>query len=621
MNTVLQKFITIIFCLLSLSVHAIENEPVQNNKAQITILTKADIAYQGLNFALAVEGYEDYLLETKSAPKEVLEKLANAYFQMRESDQALRVYQILYPNGNQGVSKPLQIRIGELYARKGEYKLATEWLKNTAAFEAKAAVYSEKEIMNTMKKDSLLWKIGFVNLNTPYKEFSPFIIREKLIFSSNKPLDRKTRAYGWDGNNFAQLWEIPISKCRDFTVKEMSDTTLFNKEKQQKKPKQLAGIYECGDSKSDNSVLKLLMSKPYLKPYSSTSGTVLKGLDRLSNTSTLSIDQYNHVYFSANNPTLHKDSISRIVIMEGLYTPAGIREIKQLPLVDANRFSVMHPAINEKGTFMVCSSDKIGGAGAFDLYYTQRKDITQAWDTLKAFGDKINSIGNEIFPNITPNGFLYFSNDVFPGLGGLDIFRIPLKDAITNNGELEHISYPINSAADDFGWTQKDSTGSKGYFTSDRLNNNDNIYSFNFEQIKDTKKIKVGFVWKLSNVHYDFDKSELRTDAKPILDSLVKMSNEHFITIDSLVLVLNKNPITIEIGSHTDSRGSYEYNMKLAQKRAESVVAYLVEHGIDPKRITAKSYGKAKLLKREERTIDDYQANRRSEVKVTGYEK
>ena len=621
MNTILQKFFTLLFCFTSLSVHAIDNKTAQNNKAQIAILTKADIAYQGMNFALAVEAYEEYLTEKRTAPKELLEKLANAYFQMRASDQALRVYQLAYPNGNQGVNKLLQVRIGELYARKGEYQLATEWLKGLPAYEAKANAYSEKEIMNTIKKDSLLWKIGFVNLNTPYKEFSPYIIRNSLFFSSNKPLDKKTLAYGWDGNNFAQLWEIPLSKCRDLTIKEMNDTTLFKKDHQQKKAKQLAGIYECGDSKSDNSVLKLLMAKPYLKPYSSANGTLLKGLDRFSNTSTLSIDKYNHVYFSANNPTPHKDSISRIVIMEGIYTPAGIKEIKQLALADANRFSVMHPAINEKGTFMVCSSDKVGGAGAFDLYYTQRKDMTQNWDTLKAFGDKINSIGNEIFPNITPNGFLYFSNDVFPGLGGLDIFRIPLKDAIANSGELEHISYPINSAADDFGWTQKDSTGSKGFFTSDRLNNNDNVYSFNYEQIKESKKIKIGFVWELSNVHYDFDKSELRTDAKPILDSLVKMSNEHFITIDSLVLVLNKNPITIEIGSHTDSRGSYEYNMKLAQKRAESVVAYLVEHGIDPKRITAKSYGKAKLLKREERTTDDYQANRRSEVKVTGYEK
>ncbi len=621
MNSVLLKYITLLFCFSSPSMHAIDNETVQNNKAQTAILTKADIAYQGMNFALAVEAYEEYLSEKSNTPKEVLEKLANAYFQMRASDQALRVYQMAYPNGNQGVNKLLQVRIGELYARKGEYQLATEWLKGLPVYEAKANAYSEKEIMNTMKKDSLLWKIGFVNLNTAYKEFSPFIMRNSLIFSSNKPLDKKTIAYGWDGNNFAQLWEIPLSKCRDLTIKEMNDTTLFKKDHQQKKAKQLAGIYECGDSKSDNSVLKLLMAKPYLKPYSSANGTLLKGLDRFSNTSTLSIDKYNHVYFAANNPTPHKDSISRIVIMEGIYTPAGIREVNQLPLADANRFSVMHPAINEKGTFMVCSSDKAGGAGAFDLYYTQRKDMTQNWDTLKAFGDKINSIGNEIFPNITPNGFLYFSNDVFPGLGGLDIFRIPLKDAIANSGELEHISYPINSAADDFGWTQKDSTGSKGFFTSDRLNNNDNIYSFNYEQIKESKKIKIGFVWELSNVHYDFDKSELRTDAKPILDSLVKMSNEHFITIDSLVLVLNKNPITIEIGSHTDSRGSYEYNMKLAQKRAESVVAYLVEHGIDPKRITAKSYGKAKLLKREERTTDDYQANRRSEVKVTGYEK
>ena len=82
--------------------------------------------------------------------------------------------------------------------------------------------------------------------------------------------------------------------------------------------------------------------------------------------------------------------------------------------------------------------------------------------------------------------------------------------------------------------------------------------------------------------------------------------------------VLNKNPITIEISSHTDSRGSYKYNMELAQRRAEAVVAYLIEHGIDPKRMTARSYGKENLLKEEEKTDEDFQVNRRSEVKITG---
>jgi outer membrane protein OmpA-like peptidoglycan-associated protein len=621
MKQPIQKQLALLLCIFTFSMLAAENEVPTLNIAQKTTLTKADIAYQNMKFAQAAEEYENFISETKSTPKAVLEKLANAYFQMREADKALRTYQLIYPNGNRDASKQIQIRIGELYARKEMYPLAAEWLKEIPAFQSKATVYSEKETLNTMKRDSLLWKIGFVNINTPYKEFSPFIYRNNLFFSSNKPLDKKTAAYGWDGNNFAQLWEIPLSKCRDLSEKELKDSTLFKKENQQKKQKQLAGIYECGDSKSDNSVFKLLMSKPFLKAYSNATGTLLNGLEKFSNTSTLSIDKYNHLYFSANNPTAQKDSISRIVIMEGKYTPAGINEIKQLPLVNANQFSVMHPAINDKGTFMVFASDKSGGAGAFDLYYTQRKDLNQTWDSLKAFGDKINSIGNEVFPSITSNGYLYFSNDVLPGLGGLDIFRIPLKDAIANSGEVEHLSYPINSAADDFGWTQKDSTGAKGFFTSDRLNNNDNIYSYSYEQIKESKKIKIGFVWKLSNVHYDFDKSELRTDAKPILDSLIKMSNEHFITIDSLVLVLNKNPITIEIGAHTDSRGSYEYNMRLAQKRAESVVAYLVEHGIDPKRITAKSYGKGQLLKKEERNNDDYQVNRRSEVKVTGYEK
>lgn len=82
----------------------------------------------------------------------------------------------------------------------------------------------------------------------------------------------------------------------------------------------------------------------------------------------------------------------------------------------------------------------------------------------------------------------------------------------------------------------------------------------------------------IDNIFYEFNKATLLPESKSALDSLVMM--------------LNENPnITIELSAHTDYRGSDEYNKKLSQKRAESVVAYLIAHGIAADRLTPVGYG------------------------------
>ncbi len=85
----------------------------------------------------------------------------------------------------------------------------------------------------------------------------------------------------------------------------------------------------------------------------------------------------------------------------------------------------------------------------------------------------------------------------------------------------------------------------------------------------------------IDNIFYDFDKATLRPESQTALDELVKL--------------LNENPnVTIELSAHTDYRGSAQYNERLSQRRAESVVNYLIEHGIAADRLTPKGYGKEK---------------------------
>ncbi|HNX44673.1 MAG TPA: OmpA family protein [Bacteroidales bacterium] len=110
----------------------------------------------------------------------------------------------------------------------------------------------------------------------------------------------------------------------------------------------------------------------------------------------------------------------------------------------------------------------------------------------------------------------------------------------------------------------------------------------------------------IENIYYDFDKYNIRPDAEPPLENLVR--------------IMKDNPINVELSSHTDCRGSYAYNDKLSQNRAESAVRYIIAQGIDPSRITAKGYGEYKLTNRCSDGVPcsaaEHQANRRTEFKV-----
>lgn len=98
---------------------------------------------------------------------------------------------------------------------------------------------------------------------------------------------------------------------------------------------------------------------------------------------------------------------------------------------------------------------------------------------------------------------------------------------------------------------------------------------------------------ELPNILYDFGKWDLRP--------------ESMVSLDKLVETLNDNPnITIELMSHTDSRDTEEYNIELSQRRAQSVVAYLIEKGISSDRLTAKGYGESSPKIVDEQIAADY---------------
>lgn len=150
-------------------------------------------------------------------------------------------------------------------------------------------------------------------------------------------------------------------------------------------------------------------------------------------------------------------------------------------------------------------------------------------------------------------------------------------------------------------------TSAKGYFehktTINGSERKPGEYPFNIE----LEKISAGKEFIIEDLYYDLDKYNIRPDAAIVLDRLVN--------------ILKENPgIKIEIGSHTDSRGSVVYNQSLSQKRSESVVAYFKNHGIAAKRLFAKGYGESQLVNKCKDGIpcseEEHQANRRTVIKI-----
>ena len=702
MKNYIDKIITLalfgIIMLVSAQIQAANN---QSAKAKYTqILKKSDYAYGVKKYAIAAGYYEEYLKISKSKNVGTLNKLLDCYLKMHEYTKAYNLYSSIADMSNYTFSsQESKLNIAELLARYRRYDDAAQLLSSLDGYEEKARGYQAKNIA-IMVKDSLLWQVEPLSINSQYREYAPAFVGKELIFTSNRPLDTKTNAYEWDGANYSKLWKTEV----------VGADTEGNKNSKPLAPKQnpiikakvrtLSEVYELSDSRPLSSGENYNISKMQIKGLASDKQVELvAGLSQIkSNIGSFSIDNNNKVFFAANKSKPDQNNTFRIGIMEANYIDGEIADIKEVSFTNSQKTSsYMHPAVSYDGNLLVCTSDMSGGKGGFDLYYAKRNNATQTWGELKPLA--VNTEGDDVYPVIARDGYLYFSSNALPGLGGLDLYRIPLVDVASDIASVpEHLGYPVNSPADDFGLAMANK-GDKLVITSDRFNDNDNLFlvqktkrkgepyitgfvkdKISLKPIKDAtvflwfKKsadvlvtktnadgkysfvlnakgdalikasksdlgadcaelnitvkpdskdtiqwadrdlmlgnvYRVGYTWRLDNIHYDFDKWNIRTDAQPILDKVVA--------------VLNENPITVELSSHTDSRGSDEYNMTLSVNRAQAAVDYIVSRGISRSRVVAKGYGETKLLNNCGNNVvcseEDHQINRRTELKVLNY--
>lgn len=293
--------------------------------------------------------------------------------------------------------------------------------------------------------------------------------------------------------------------------------------------------------------------------------------------------------------------------------------------------------IHPDGETLYFSSNGHPGMGGLDIFVSKKRD-DGTWGTPVNLGYPINTGGDENSLLVSADGVIaYFASDRPGGMGKLDLYKFELPVAVRP----KPVSYVSGTVFDSFTYKPLDArlelidleTGEtviESY--SDEMNgaflvclppNRDYVlnvlrngylfFSSNFS-LKEVaasesvsleaplKKLRPGNKMVLNNIFFDTDSYALRPESKVELGTVVKQ------------LEINA-AIRVEIGGHTDNVGSDEENRKLSERRAQSVVDYLINAGIDASRLVAKGYGETEPVASNDSESGRSQ-NRRTEMKI-----
>lgn len=262
------------------------------------------------------------------------------------------------------------------------------------------------------------------------------------------------------------------------------------------------------------------------------------------------------------------------------------------------------PCIREDSVFFF-SSDRSPSMGGLDIFRAEKdEDGKYVIENMKS---PMNSAGDDFgitFQGKSDKG-LFTSNRV-GGQGGDDIyfFEVPPVEyfvkGLVKNEVGNYIPGAIVRLFGSDGSSFKDTTSKDGRFQRKLKKKTDYAFAIykdgyfmgkgkfstvGITQSHDFRPIVVltalAKTFEISNINYDFGKTSLKEESKPTLDSMAE--------------IMKDNPnLTIELSSHSDMVGNDEINLEISQKRAQSVVDYLVEKGINPDRMVAVGYGKSK---------------------------
>jgi len=637
---------------------------LHNAYSQTRLINKAEKQYDEKAYAYVNSGdLYDKLVEKEFGSSGIYAKLGDSYFFNGDYKNALKSYnQIAKLKDNYVFSNEQLFRYGQCLKSNGQYEEAAKVIKELNQKTGKEVVYPDTDYLQEIKKYTDHYSIKPVSVNSNMPDYGVAFYKEnKVLFASARDTNVVERMKDrWNKKPFFKLYEATITADGDLSdAKKLTgkinsvfhqSTPVLTKDGKQMyftRSNFLNNKYVTDDSKTNR-----------LRIYRATLEN-----DKWTNIEDLSI---NNDAFSNAHPALTPDG-KTLIFASDRPGSLGQTDLYEVEIKSDGTFGEvknMGPSINTIGreTFpfvaesgqLYFASDGHPGLGGLDVFAAM--DNGNKTYSVVNLGAPLNSNSDDFgFVINTENKKGYFASnrgssndDQIYGLTEL----IPLKQYQlvifgkvydkkhmellpkskimvydTNKNKVEE--YTTDNAGE---YLFKVPAGNYtitydkvGYYqqthqlTVVNKNEDQSIEIDKYLDIDPSQQliadggqtIKEGDdlnpILNLQPIYFDFDGAKIR----PVSE----------LELDKVLQVLKDFPnVSIDINSHTDSRGTATYNLKLSQKRANATVQYLLNKGVRANRIKGKGYGESKLLNNckdgVQCTEEEHQLNRRSEFIV-----
>jgi outer membrane protein OmpA-like peptidoglycan-associated protein len=618
-------------------------------------------------FVYSFEKSIDYYSHTKNLTPEGQRRLAESYYNINQNFLAEEAYSKLIST-NQGLVPNDYFVFARLLKANGKtdqsYVVMDKFAElNPNDLRAKDYLANKSKLADLTKDDGK-YKIQSQTVSTDADDFGPIYYKDKVVFSSTKSAPKMiVKNYNWTGKPF---WNIFIADVEDGQLK---NAKVFDKS--------LNGNLHDGPASFSNDGTFMAFTRNNYKDKSKDKvvelqihfSTFADGKWSKSEPFFLNNTEYSvgHPSLTANGKTMYFTSD-----MPGGFGGADIYKTaknddgtwgKAENMGDKinTESDEMFPFIEENSQKLYFSSNGRFGLGGLDVFVA---DITGSTvGNVQNAGFPLNTVSDDyavIVNSTSTKG--YVSSDRADGKGGDDIYAFDITETtkieelvviekriegIAKDKNAKPISNTYITLLDDKGMvldtltTQTDGafafavetnknftiTGKKAKYNDGSVDANTigDLAIVKADVILLTKKevvaekIKVGEdlakIVEFNNIYFDYDKYDIRKDAKSELAKIIEVMNDY-------------PNMVVELGAHTDCRANNAYNQKLSEQRAKETADYIKKSITKPSRITGKGYGETKLLANcpcsgdvvSECSEAEHQKNRRTEfiIKSTG---
>lgn len=615
MKNIYSLFLILLCCSLSMQ--------AQSGKQK-----KADRLYQNFAYLEATDVYKE-LIEKEYNVTYNSTKLGDTYMMLRSPENAVFYYGDVIQDT--AISPEYYYKYAQALRGVKRYDESREWLQKylesgRGSDEIKEMI--EKSEYNT----NATYKLESADFNTEVSDFGVFVKDDQVYFVSARAQDTevKKKTYSWNEEPFLDIYVLDKGSGSVTPIGGEVNTKLHD-------------------------------------------GPVVISPDG----NTMYFTRNN--YLDNKEGKRDKDKTNHLKLYVATKSGNGWASVKELAF-NSNEYSVGHPSLSPDGKTLYFASDMPNGMGGTDIYKASVDSLGNFGEP-ENLGEPVNTEFDETFPFMDTDGTLYFSSNGHAGLGLFDIFRMTEEDGVENLGEpvnsnMDDFAYfQVADSREGYISTNRDGGSDNIYVfnklnplvlkgqVTDAVNGNpisaatirimndgeqiafletdeegnyeteiarDKSFPIEAKEIKyetfegelstmdsdDTDEMEyniqlnpvkdVEYLAEIDNIYFDFDKSNIRPDAAKELDKLITLMQDEY------------PDLVIEIGSHTDRRGSNAYNEKLAERRAKSTRDYLVENGVAEERIVEfKGYGETKpAIDCDRCSEDDHQLNRRSMFSV-----